>query len=507
MRTFVRDLALLVLLCVPAAAAAADNPVRAYRMAHEREILDEFSRMLALPNVASNVADIERNAAFIVAALERRGLAARILSAGPGTPPSVYAELNSPGATRTIIFYAHYDGQPASGQRGWLSDPWTPVMRSGPLGAQTRDIDWRAAPSIDPEWRLYARSASDDKVAVQAMLSALDALRAQGRRPRVNIKLFLEGEEEAGSTHLPAILQRHASLLSGDLFVLGDGPRHQSGQMQLIFGARGVSTVDLTVYGPLRPLHDGHYGNWAPNPAASLTHLLASMRDEEGRILIPGFYDDVTAPTAAETAALAALPDVETQLRRELALGRTEGDERLAESLARPALNLRGIRVGDVGAAASNTIYPEAQASIDFRLVPAQTPQRVRDRTEAFLRAQGWHVTHEAPTPALRAAHPKLVRADWRLDYGPYRTRTDSPEASALARAIERATGAPPLLVPTTGGSVPMEIFGTALGMPIIIVPLANYDNNQHGPNENLRLRNLWDGIEIYASLLTSLDW
>ena len=499
---------LVILLCAPAAdpVTPVREQVRAYRAAHERQILEDFVQLLALPNVATRVADIEKNAAFITAALKQRGFRTQLLSAGPATPPAIFGELTVPHARRTLLFYAHYDGQPAS-QAAWRSDPFKPVVRAGNAAATSTDVDWRAASKIDPQWRVYARSASDDKAPVQCMLTALDALRAAGRQPTVNIKVFYEGEEEQGSGHLAEILRQNGSLLAGDVFVLSDGPRHPSGRMQVFFGARGVASLELTVYGPTRPLHSGHYGNWAPNLAVSLTHLLAAMRDEDGGILIPGFYDDVRPLTAAEKQLLAGLPDVETGLKQDLGLGRTEGTERLADAIARPALNVRGLRAAEVGEGAANAIPTEALASIDFRLVPDQTPQKVRERTESFLRAQGWYVVSEEPDLATRLAHPKVVRVEWSLDYPAYRADMNAPAVKAVVASIERTMGGPLLQMPMLGGSVPMYTFAAALNMPIVGVPLANADNNQHGANENLRLQNLWDGIEIYSGLLTDVSW
>jgi len=495
-----------LLLTVAAPAATLREQVRAYREAHAKQILEEFSTLLSMPNVATNVADIEKNAAAIVRDLEQRGFTTRLLSAGPGTPPAVYGELRAPGARRTLLFYAHYDGQPVA-QPEWRSSPWKPVVREGPRATDSREVDWRAAAHLDPQWRIYARSASDDKLPIQAMLTALDALKAAGRRPTVNVKVFYEGEEEQGSRHLAEILRANAGLLHGEVFVLSDGPRHPSGGMQVFFGARGVVGLELTVYGPTRPLHSGHYGNWAPNPAVMLTHLLDSLRDEDGHILIPGFYDDVRPLTPAEKAALAALPDVETGLKQELALGRTEGTQRLADSIARPALNVRGIRVGEVGEAAANAISTVARASIDFRLVPDQRPPGVRQLTEAFLKAQGWDVVGSDPDAAVLRTHPKVVKLEWSLDYPGYRADMDAPAVQAVVAAIERATGETVVRLPMLGGSVPMHTFADALHMPIVGVPLANYDNNQHAANENLRLQNLWDAIDIYAGLLTDVSW
>ncbi|MEA2599950.1 MAG: hypothetical protein QOF89_942 [Acidobacteriota bacterium] len=482
--------------------------VRAWRAAHEKEIVGELSDLLALPNVATRVADIERNADRLTEMLRRRGFEVRRLSAGPGTPPALLADLRVPGAARTVVFYAHYDGQPV-GQKGWLSDPFKPVLRTGPLGEGVREVDLATVKGrLDPEWRLYARSASDDKAPIVAILSALDALRASGVQPSVNVKLFLEGEEEQGSGHLTQILRQNLDLLKADVWLLCDGPVHPSRRMQIFYGARGVAGFELTVYGPLRPLHSGHYGNWAPNPAVALAHLVASLRDEEGKILIPGFYDDVRPLNAAEKQAVAAMPPVEEDLRDELALGRTEGrGERLQDRLMDPALNVDGLRAAEVGEGAANAIPTEAQVAIDFRLVPDQTPQKVRDRVESFLRAQGWTLVDGTPDRETRRTHPKVARVDWSLDYAAARTDMSLPVSRAVAAVVDRTVGGSAIQVPMLGGSVPMVLFTETLRVPVIGVPMVNHDNNQHGINENLRLQNLWDGIEVFAALMTELDW
>jgi acetylornithine deacetylase/succinyl-diaminopimelate desuccinylase-like protein len=510
-----RATAVWLLMLLAAAAARPAEPalrdsVRSWRAAHEKEIVRELEDLLALPNVATRVADVERNADRLTEMLARRGFAVQRLSAGEGTPPALYGELRVPGAQRTVVFYAHYDGQPVD-QKGWLSDPFKPVLRTGPLGEGVKDVDLASvAGPLDPEWRLYARSASDDKAPIVAMLAALDALRAAGRQPSVNVKLFLEGEEEQGSPHLREILQRYAPLLAADAWLLCDGPVHPTRRMQLFYGARGVAGLDLTVYGPIRPLHSGHYGNWAPNPAVMLVHLLASLRDEEGRILIPGFYDDVRPLTAAEKQAVAAMPAVEEGLEDELGLGRTEGNgARLEDQLMKPALNLRGLRAAEVGAAAANAIPTEAEASIDFRLVPDQTPEKVRQRVEDFLRGQGWFLADAPPDRQTRRAHPRIAHLRWSLDYPAARTDMSLPVSRAVAKVVTQAVGGPVVQAPMLGGSVPMYLFTETLKVPLIGVPIVNHDNNQHGINENLRLQNLWDGIEVFAALMAELgrEW
>ncbi len=486
--------------------AALREQVRAYRAAHEKEIVRELSDFVALRNVAGGSqtrADIERNADHLIALLQRRGIAARRLTAGD-SPPAVYGELRSPGATRTVVFYAHYDGQPAEAA-DWGGDPWKPVLRAG-ASHQDREVDLAAAGTLDPEWRLFGRSTSDDKGPIVAVLAALDALRAAGATPSVNVKFFFEGEEEAGSPHLTEILRAHRDLLAADAWILGDGPVHQSRRMQAVFGARGVTSVEMTVYGPVRALHSGHYGNWVPNPAALLVELLSGLRSPDGDIRIAGFYDDVRPLTENERQAAAAMPPVEEDLRRELGLAWTEGNGgRLQDLIMRPALNLRGLKSAQVGEQARNAIPTEASASIDFRLVPDQTPAKVRERLEAHLRQQGFHIVSEEPTMETRRAHPRIVRLTWDTGYPGARTSMDLPASRAVLRTLEETVGGSLVRVPMLGGSIPMYLFTDTLKVPVIIVPIVNHDNNQHAAHENLRLQNLWDGIDVYANLFARL--
>ncbi len=258
------------LLAQPSADSAR-RAARSYREAREPAILRELAALLAIPNLASDSVNIRRNAAHLVAMLERRGVSARLLEA-PGSPPAVYGELRVPGARRTIVYYAHYDGQPVSPAQ-WTAtggEPWRPTLYDRAVTAGGRQIALPAdGERVPGEARVYARSASDDKSPIVAMLSALDALRAAGIAPSTNLKFFFEGEEEAGSEHAHDMLTRHRDLLAADLWIFGDGPVHQSGRRQVVLGVRGSMGLELTTYGPARALHSGHYGNWAPNPACS----------------------------------------------------------------------------------------------------------------------------------------------------------------------------------------------------------------------------------------------
>src|SRR5690242_5091471 len=488
--------------------ARARTAARTYREHNEGAIVREFATLLAVPNLASDSANIHRNAALLLGMLERRGFRNTRTLAVPGAPPVVYAELPSsrPGA-RTLVLYAHYDGQPLDVIQ-WASPPWTPVLRDRPLSEGGKEIPLPAdaAAHVDPEARLYARSAGDDKASIMAILAAIDAMRDGHVEQSVNLRVFFEGEEEAGSGHLRQILETYKTTLAGDAWLFCDGPVHPSGRGELVFGQRGVTGFELTVFGPTRALHSGHYGNWAPNPAALIANLIASMRDDDGHIKIAGYYDDVRPVSTAEHKAIAALPPYDDTLRAALGLARTEANNaNLAERTMLPALNVRGIRVGGVRETGSNTIATEAYASFDLRLVPNQTPERVQRLVEEHLRRQGYFVIHDSATLAVRLAHPKVARLEWESGYPPSRAPLDGPFGRAVLATLNDGASQPLLALPTSGGSGPAYLFEQVLRVPMISLPIANYDDNQHAANENLRIQNLWDGIETYVALLAGI--
>jgi acetylornithine deacetylase/succinyl-diaminopimelate desuccinylase-like protein len=237
-----------------------------------------------------------------------------------------------------------------------------------------------------------------------------------------------------------------------------------------------------------------------------VANLIASMRDDDGRIKIAGYYDDVKPITAAERRAIAALPTYDSTLRYTFGLGRTEGKGALlAERIMLPAFNVRGIRVGGVRETGSNTIASEAYASFDLRLVPAQRPERVQRLVEDHIRRQGYFVTNDSVTVAMRRAHPRVARVQWDAGYPPSRAPMDGPFGRAVLTALTDGAREAPLAIPTSGGSGPSYLFEQVLRVPIISLPIANYDDNQHAADENLRVGNLWDGIETYGALLAGM--
>ncbi len=482
---------------------AAENTAaaRSWREQHEPQILREFVDLLSLPNLASDSDNIRRNTAAIQKLLEQRGVKTRLLET-PGAPPVVYGEIITPGATRTVVFYAHYDGQPLN-PKEWATPPWQPVLRQGLLDNNAQVVPLPlGAGKIDPEWRLYARSASDDKAPIIALVTALDALHGSAIALHQNVKFVFEGEEEAGSPHLGKILEANKDLLRADVWLICDGPVHQTRRQLIVFGARGVFDLEITVYGPRHELHSGHYGNWVPNPAMMLARLLASMKDDEGRVLIDHYYDGIEPLTATEERALAAAPDIDAALRDEFWIGHTDGDgRRLEEMLNYPSLNVRGMASARVGAQASNVIPSTAIATIDVRLVKGIDTETEATRILEHIRKQGYYVVDHDPDKSVRTDHARVAKVVVHPGYDASRTSMDLPISQLVIRTAEEARG-PLVLLPTSGGSVPLITINNILGSPTIIVPIANHDNNQHAANENIRIQNLWDGIDLMSALL-----
>lgn len=482
MRAFIA--ALLVSVGLAPALAAPDDlrqKIVAFTDAHRREILDEFTALLSIPNVAADTANIRRNAEHLQAMLARRGFAAeRLETAGN---PLVYGELKVPGATRTLLVYAHYDGQPVNPPAWKQPDPFVPVVR---------------------DERIYARSAADDKAPIVMLVTALDALKASGLPATSNIRVILDGEEEAGSPSLVPAIARYREKLRADLMLILDGPIHTSNRPTVAFGARGILTGTLTVYGPKAGVHSGNYGNWIPNPALRLAHLLASMKDDEGRVRVAGFYDGLGPLPAEEQAMVDAVPDSAAAMLATFGVAAPErADRSLQQGFQIPTLNIRGLASAFVGPRARTIIPDRAVAEIDVRLVKETRAAAMQQKIDAHIRAQGYHLVDAEPDAARRGRHARIARMQW--DETPteaFRTSPLDPQCRALVAALERVYGQPPVQIRTLGGTVPIAPFLEALGFPAALVPTVNFDNNQHEENENLRIGHLFDGVVTIAALL-----
>ena len=481
--------------------------IRKYRQVNEHRIMKDYFNFLSIPNVASDTTSLIKNAYFISDKLKTIGVkqVQMLYPSTKGIPPAVYGEINVPGATKTIIFYAHYDGQPVDSTK-WFSGlhPFKPILMDGIVtnGAKIVSFPDKSQP-FNPEWRIYGRGASDDKAGVMSIVTAYESIVASGLTPKVNIKFFFEGEEEAGSDHLFEILEKNKSLLQSDLWVICDGPVHQSGKKLVVFGVRGDTHLELTTFGPLRPLHSGHYGNWAPNPAMELAQLLSTMKDQNGKVTIKGFYDDVTPLSAMEKAAIKAIPPVEAQLKNELGFLNEESSNRgLTESINLPSLNINGLQSANVGKLSANVIPTKAIASIDLRLVAGNDWQRQQQKVINHIKSRGYFVTEKEPTIEERKHHPKIIQIVASGGYNAQKTPMDLPIAKMIIAALQATTSEQVILTPTSGGSLPLFVFEKYLNAKTISVPVANHDNNQHAENENIRLKNLFDGIETMAAIM-----
>ena len=468
-------------------------------------IIKDFAHLLSMPNVASDKVNIRRNAKYISNLFKKRGFDMQLLETEDANP-IIYGEYKTPGAKRTLCFYVHYDGQPVDLIQ-WTHGPFDPVLYDASMDAGGKPIPLPMKQTkIDPEWRLYARSAGDDKAPIMTILNAVDGLQSSEIGFTSNIKLFFEGEEEAGSTNLEAHLTKHKALLDDiDIWLFCDGPMHQSRQPQLVFGVRGVTGMEITVYGATRSLHSGHYGNWAPVPGQSLAHLIATMKDENGKVLIDGFYDTVVPLSEFERFELSKIPDVDRQLKKELGLAYTEGNGRsINERLLLPSLTIKGLFSGNVGEKARNVIPNTATAAIGVRLVKGNDPKDMLDKVEAHIRSQGFHIVNDKPDMATRRKYPKIAKVDRRgSGYIASRTSMEKPNAKAIINAVSAFVGDKLILMPALGGSLPLYLFTDLLKKPAIIVPIANHDNNQHAANENLRIANLWYGIDLMGVIMT----
>jgi len=466
------------------------DEARRYRESVGPAILSSFADLLSIPNTARNPGGIDRNAIWIRDELTRRGARAAVTQI-PGAAPLVFGRVDGESGGPTIGFYAHFDGQPAD-ELAWSDPPFSPTLRDGRVEDGGAVIDWPGpGEPIDPAWRIYARGSADDRGAVAALLGALDA--RQGRTPHASLVFLLEGEEEQGSPHLGEYVSLLADRLQADIWMVCDGPVHQSGRPQVVFGVRGIADVEIEVFGPTGDLHSGHYGNWAPNPAALLADLVSGMRDEHGVPTMDGL--EVPEPSAAAAAAAAGVPDAGD-------LGfPAPGGPSLWERNLLPLLNIRGIRAGDVGAAARNVVPRSAVASLDLRLVAGQSPVDVIEAIKSHVAARGFRLVDGSPDAETRRRHRRIACVSGRPFYPGVHTSPDDPAAAGILAAVEAAAGEPPIIVPSFGSSVPLHHF-ESLGAPSVIVPIANHDNNQHGPDENLRVSNLWYGIDLIAALL-----
>jgi len=461
-----------------------------------------YREFLSLPNDANYPDDIERMLVWMDTEFSERGFTTqRIATAGS---PLLLAERQVADNARTVLIYLQSDGQPVDPTAWFQEDPYTPVLKERTANGEYERIPWALLETAyDPDWRVFARSAADSKGPMAQFMVAMDLLDEAGFEPAFNIKVIIDTEEEMGSPNLPEAVVINRELLAADMLLIFDGPPHPSNNPTVGFGARGIVTITLVTYGPKFPQHSGHYGNFVPNPAFHMAHILSSMKSPDGRVLLPGFYDGVTISDEVR-AILEAVPDDETEILGDMGL--IEHDAvapTLQEAIQYPSLNIRGLSSGWVGKESRTIIPATAIAEIDMRLVKESDYLHLLGLVRSHIGDLGYHVIDHAPSDAERLAHPDIVTFTYDFSYGAYRSDMDAA-AGRLARAgMRHLYGEEPILIRTSGGSVPISPFVETLGIPAAKVATVNIDNNQHSPNENLRLANFIEGIAILMSVLS----
>lgn len=500
-RLRILSIPLALLVASPVLAAPADD--RAITEAAGKS-LREFVEFLHIPNVREkSAADMRRNADWLVAAFKRHGLRSELMA--DGDIPWVFAEV--PGASKakkTVLFYAHMDGQAVFAKDWDQPDPFVPILKEkgadGKYAALSLDRLFEASPN--PEWRVFARSSADDKAPIMMLMAAVDALKTAGKQPAINIKVIIDPREEGGPPTIKDVIARNLDRLKADAVAMLDGPMHPSNKPTIVFGNRGGSVFDLTVFASRYELHSGHYGNYAPNPVFGLGHLLASMKDVDGRVQIPGFYDGVDM-TPAFKQVLAAVPEDEAALRERLGIAQSEkvGDN-YQETLNYPTLNVTALKAGEPGSGRS--IIPAfATASFDMRTVPGTPQPRQLGLIREWVKQQGYHlIDGETPTEQERRTYPRLAAITGSRGGEALMTPLDAPVGLWAQAALRKAFNAEPIRIPIMGGGVPSGPLADGLRIPILLIPLVNSDNNQHAANENLRVGNYFSGVKSLYHLL-----
>ncbi len=465
--------------------------------------LERFCEFLALPNDAHKPADLEKNIEWAMPQFQALGF--KIERLKTAKIDLILAERKVPEASKTVLIYLQVDGQPVDKTKWQQSDPFHPTLKARNEDGHWESIDMHHLRSvdIDLEWRIFARSASDAKGPIAAFLTALEIADAKGWAPNYNIKVIMDMEEELGSPNLPPAVEVHRDRLAADMLIIFDGPRHISNQPTLTFGARGITTLRLTTYGPRVPQHSGHYGNYAPNPALRLAQLLAGMKDDEGRVTLPGFYSGVTLSTATKEI-LAQVPDDEGVIKEAIGIAAPDSvGSNYQEAIQFPSLNIRGILSGWVGAKARTIVPHVATVNIDIRTVKESDPERLVDLIRQYILDQGYHFCDGEPTEQERNQHARLISIDYQVAYQAFRTEFETDVGKWLYQALHKTFEQPPIRIRTSGGSIPIAPFVQTLGIPAVTVPTVNRDNNQHSPNENIRIGNYRDAIRTFLGVLT----
>ena len=461
---------------------------------------NNFFEMLSIPNDGYDTPNIERNIEWCEETFSRLGFnmeRVKAESTSPSMPnhPLLIGNKFISNKFKTVLIYFHMDGQPVDPSKWNQADPFDPILTENINGRWVEIDRDRINTNPDPDWRIFGRSTSDDKGPPMMLVNALEVLEKLNKKPEFNIKLIIDFQEEMGSPTVVSAVSLYKEKLKSDFLLIIDGPRHPSNKPTLTFGARGISRITLTSYGPIKPQHSGHFGNYAPNPAMNLSKILSSMKDYDGVVTIPGFYDGVTL-TNNIRKILDEVPDDEEAINNDLLISSPDKvGNNYQEAIQYPSLNVRGLKSGWVGKEARTIVPDIAIAEIDVRLVKESEPEKLLNMIKDHIIKEGAYVINSRePTNEERLTKKNIIRYDSKISYLAYRTEIDSPIGNWASRALKNAFLEEPIKKRTSGGSIPISPFVTTLNVPALTYPSVNKDNNQHSPNENIRVGNFIDG-------------
>jgi len=408
----------------------------------------------------------------------------------------------------TLLIYLQFDGQPVDNSKWDQENPYKAVLKEK-IDNEYRIIDWSRLDNITfddikkKDLRIFARSASDAKGPVMMIINALEIMKRNNIELEYNLKVIMDFEEEISSPNLADAVKKYSSKLKSDALLIFDGPKHPSNLPTLTFGARGISDITLITYGPIVPQHSGHFGNYAPNPVFRMSEILSSMKDPKGRVTIPGFYDGIELDEKT-LKILAEVPDDEEKMMNDMQFKKPDNvGKNYQESIQYPSINVRGIESGWVREEVRTIVPSECIAEIDVRLVLESDPIRLHNLIKSHIQELGYYVIDRRPTKDERLKHNKIVTFVSSFDYDAFRTDIESEIGKWLVKSLKKTFGIEPVKKRTSGGSVPISPFVNTLGIPAVTVPTVNQDNNQHSPNENIKIENYITGIETYLGILT----
>lgn len=464
--------------------------------------LHKHKELVSIPNLPINVPEMERNMKWVTEQYQQVGFTVKQLPSS--TLPVLFAERTIDENLKTILFYFHLDGQPVNPKAWDQEDPFIPVLKAKE-NEQWTTLDWSSLEhDINDEWRIFARAAADDKAPIIMMLSALELLKQQSLSPKFNIKIIFDLEEEYSSNGFLSTLKQYKEHYAADYMIIMDGPAHTSNKPTLTFGCRGIASCSITTYGAKLTQHSGHYGNYAPNPVFRLSKLLATMKDNDGRVLIKDYYKEINLDTETiETLNL--VPYNAKELNASLGIHASEKvGKNYQESLQYPSLNIRQIETSWKGENLKTIIPKTATAHIDVRLVAETDGAQQLEKIKKHIEAQDFYVIDREPTYEERIKYPKIAKFMASPRVNAFRTEINSEFGQKLKDAIKKEFNIDPIVIRTMGGTVPIIPAVNELKIPAIIVPMVNMDNNQHSPNENIRIGNIRNGIKTCLAILTT---